>query len=69
MNPVITRIRQELSGRADPEIRETSRRFFREEIQCFGIRSAAVTALRYAIELMPRELREKAMEKDWKSPG
>ena len=45
MDPVIVRIRQELEAKVDPQIQETSRQFFREEIVCYGIRTAAVTAL------------------------
>ena len=40
MDPVIFRIRNDLQIRADPEIRRTSRRFFKEEISCYGIKTA-----------------------------
>lgn len=45
MDPVIGRIREELVSAADPEIQKTSRRFFREEITCYGMKTAAVVAL------------------------
>ena len=60
MDPVIVRIRQELEAKVDPQIQETSRRFFREEIVCYGIRTAAVTALakKYWKEIKHREKQE-----------
>ncbi len=45
MDPVIIRIRQELNGLANPQIQETSRRFFKEEISCYGIKTPVVTTL------------------------
>ncbi len=45
MDPVILQIRQELENYADPEIRKTSQRFFREEIRCYGMKTATVTAI------------------------
>jgi 3-methyladenine DNA glycosylase AlkD len=45
MDPVIAAIRKELSENADPAIRETSKRFFKEEIACYGMKTAAVTAI------------------------
>jgi 3-methyladenine DNA glycosylase AlkD len=42
---VITQIRQELKDHQDPEIRKTSRRFFKDEITCYGIRTATVMAI------------------------
>jgi 3-methyladenine DNA glycosylase AlkD len=45
MDPVIARIRQELNTLADPELQRSSRRFFKEEIRCYGIRTATVGAL------------------------
>lgn len=45
MDPVIVRIRQELEARADPEIRQASKRFFREEIVCYGMKTATVIAI------------------------
>jgi 3-methyladenine DNA glycosylase AlkD len=45
MDPVISQIRQELKSHADPEIRNISRRFFKEEITCYGVKTAAVTAV------------------------
>ena len=45
MDPVISQIRQELKNQADPEIRKTSQRFFKEEIQCYGVKTATVIAI------------------------
>ncbi|MEI6292752.1 MAG: DNA alkylation repair protein [Methanomicrobiales archaeon] len=45
MDPVIAQIRQELEGHADPEIRKSSLRFFREEITCYGMKTATVMAI------------------------
>jgi len=45
MDPVITRIRQELASQADSEIQKTSRRFFKEAITCYGMKTASVIAL------------------------
>jgi len=45
MDPVISLIRQELESHADPEIRKTSQRFFKEEIRCHGIKTATVIAI------------------------
>ncbi|PKL58457.1 MAG: DNA alkylation repair protein [Methanomicrobiales archaeon HGW-Methanomicrobiales-5] len=45
MDPVITRIRQELMLQADPDIQKSSQRFFKGEITCYGIKTATVIAL------------------------
>jgi len=45
MDPVIAQIRQELRDHADPDIRKTSQRFFKEEISCYGIKTAAVITI------------------------
>ena len=45
MDPVIARIRQELEVQADPEIQKTSKRFFKEEIVCYGMKTAAVMGI------------------------
>jgi 3-methyladenine DNA glycosylase AlkD len=45
MDEMIGRIRQDLEASADPEIRKTSRRFFKEEIRCYGMKTAAVIAI------------------------
>ena len=56
MDPVIERIRLELESQADPEIRKTSRRFFKEEISCYGMKTATVIAIakKYWIEIKVR---------------
>ncbi len=45
MDPVIARIRKELESIADPVIQKSSRRFFKDEIQCYGTKTATVIAL------------------------
>jgi len=45
MDPVIVHIRQELKNQADPEIRKTSQRFFKEDITCYGMKTADVIAI------------------------
>jgi 3-methyladenine DNA glycosylase AlkD len=56
MGPVIARIRQELTAQADPEIQKTSKRFFKEEIVCYGMKTATVIAIakRYWKEIKGR---------------
>jgi len=45
MDPVIARIRNELDSIADPALQENSKRFFKEEIRCYGTKTAAVITL------------------------
>jgi 3-methyladenine DNA glycosylase AlkD len=45
MDPIIARIRQELTAQADPEIQKTSKRYFREEIRCYGMKTATVITI------------------------
>ncbi|MFA7152514.1 MAG: DNA alkylation repair protein, partial [Methanoregulaceae archaeon] len=45
MDPVIGRIRNELKENADPEMKRSSQRFFREPITCYGMKTARVTAI------------------------
>ena len=45
MDPVIAVIRQELAAQANPEIQKTSQRFFKDEIRCYGMKTATVIAL------------------------
>jgi 3-methyladenine DNA glycosylase AlkD len=45
MDPVILQIRQELKNLADPQIRQTSQRFFKEQVTCYGVKAAAVTEI------------------------
>ena len=56
MDPVISRIRGELNDHADPVIRKTSQRFFKEEIHCYGMKTATVIAIarRYWKEIRDR---------------
>jgi len=60
MDAIIARIRQELAGMADPEIERSARRYFKEEIRCYGTKTAAVTALarRYWAEVKGRDKAE-----------
>jgi 3-methyladenine DNA glycosylase AlkD len=45
MDLVIAQIRTELEGQADPELRKTSLRFFKEEITCYGMKTATVMTI------------------------
>ena len=45
MDPVISDIRQELESHADPDLKKTSQRFFKEEIRCYGMKTATVIAI------------------------
>jgi 3-methyladenine DNA glycosylase AlkD len=45
MDPVIAQIREELESIADPAIQESSKRYFKEEIRCYGTKTAAVVAM------------------------
>jgi 3-methyladenine DNA glycosylase AlkD len=45
MDPVIENIRKELVGQADPLIRKSSERFFKEKIVCYGMKTAAVVGI------------------------
>ena len=45
MDPIIARIRQELAAQADPVIQKTSKRFFKEDIVCYGLKTATVMAV------------------------
>jgi len=60
MDPVIAAIRKELSENADPDIARSSQRFFREEIRCYGMKTAAVEkiAKKYWKEVRSREKTE-----------
>lgn len=60
MDTVIVRIREELEAQADPQIQKTSRRFFREEIRCYGLKTATVMAIakKYWKEIKHQEKQE-----------
>jgi 3-methyladenine DNA glycosylase AlkD len=60
MDPVIARIRQELTEQADPVIQKTSKRFFKEDIVCYGMKTATVmvVAKKYWREVKGRSKRE-----------
>ncbi|MFA4860824.1 DNA alkylation repair protein [Methanoregula sp.] len=60
MDPVIANIRQELQSQADPEIQKASRRFFKEEIMCYGMKTATVIAIakKYWREIKTRNKQE-----------
>ncbi len=44
-NNLITKIRQELKNNKDEKTQKTSQNFFKEEIKCYGIRSAIVSKI------------------------
>ncbi len=45
MHPVIAQLRKELAVHADPGIQKRSKRFFKEEITCYGLKTATVIAI------------------------
>jgi len=45
MDQVIIALREELASHADPVIRESSKRFFKEDIICYGIKTATVNTI------------------------
>lgn len=45
MDPFIERIQTDLKARSDPGLQRSSQRFFKEEIRCYGIKTATVVAL------------------------
>lgn len=60
MDPVIARIRQDLTGLADEKTRSTMQRFFKEEIDGYGVKTPQVSALakKYYKEIKSREKEE-----------
>ena len=60
MDPVISQIRQELKSIADPAIQESSKRYFKEEIRCYGTKTAPVIrmAKKYWKEVKDRPKQE-----------
>jgi len=60
MDQVIRQIRRDLNEMADPGIQKSSKRFFKEEIRCYGIKTAAVVALakKYYKEIKDRDKQE-----------
>ncbi|MDN7012989.1 DNA alkylation repair protein [Methanoculleus sp. FWC-SCC3] len=45
MDPVVEAIRQEFAAQADPELRASGQRFFKEEVRCYGMKTATATAI------------------------
>lgn len=45
MEPIIKEIREYLAEKADVKIRESSKRYFKEEISCYGMKTSAVEAI------------------------
>lgn len=45
MDPLIARIREELSQNADPEMKLSSQRFFKEELLCYGMKTKTATSI------------------------
>ncbi|MDD1719398.1 MAG: DNA alkylation repair protein [Methanoregulaceae archaeon] len=60
MDSVLSRIRNDLNSIADPDIQRSSRRFFKEEIKCYGIKTATGIALakKYWKEVKDRDKEE-----------
>ena len=60
MDPVIATIRKELKDHADPTIQANAQRFFKEEIVCYGIKTATVVAIakKYWKEVKSRDKQE-----------
>ncbi len=57
MDLVIARLRKELQDHADPVTQKTATRFFKEEIHCYGIKTATVVAIakKYWKEVQSRD--------------
>ena len=45
MDPIIVELRQELEERADAQARESLQRFFKEPVQCYGVRVPVVSRI------------------------
>jgi 3-methyladenine DNA glycosylase AlkD len=45
MDSLIARIREELRQHADPEIQQSSQQFFKEEVLCYGMKTATATKI------------------------
>ena len=60
MDPIILRIRKDLTSSADPETRQNFQRFFKEEIRCHGVKVPAVNKIanRYWKEIKSRDKQE-----------
>jgi len=60
MDPVIVHIRRELEALADPEIQRSSKRFFKEDITCYGVKTPTVTSIarKYWKEIRMRDKQE-----------
>jgi 3-methyladenine DNA glycosylase AlkD len=60
MDPIIAEIRQELGEKADPQARESFQRFFKESIQCYGIKIPTVNKIagNYWKKVSSRDKRE-----------
>ncbi|MCC7556608.1 MAG: DNA alkylation repair protein [Methanoculleus marisnigri] len=60
MDPVVEAIRQEFAAQADPELRERGQRFFKEEVRCYGMKTATAVAIakKYWKEVKSREKQE-----------
>lgn len=60
MDPVVEAIRQEFAAHADPEICEKSQRFFKEEVRCYGMKTATAISIakKYWKEVKTRDKQE-----------
>jgi 3-methyladenine DNA glycosylase AlkD len=45
MNNIISKIREELRGKADEEIKRSGERFFKERIKLYGVKTAVVSKI------------------------
>ena len=60
MDPVVEAIREEFAAHADPGICAKSQRFFKEEVRCYGMRTATAVAIakKYWNDVKSREKQE-----------
>lgn len=60
MDPVIQSIREEFRKNSDEKTKESAKRFFKEEVRCYGLKTAAVTSLakKYWKEIKDRDKAE-----------
>ena len=45
MNTILSDLRSELAQKADPAIQQSTQRFFKESVSCYGLKSATVNAI------------------------
>jgi len=59
MNKIIIDLRKELKKNSDPELKESSKRFFKEEIKVYGIKTSKATEISKKYYLKIKELSKK----------